>query len=283
MKKETGVGSRETGSTAKSQELRAVVLLFCSLFPALAQNPDRAQRVIDDALAALGGKQYLAMQDRVEKGRSYSFYREKISGLSETVIYTRYLIRPEPPTLGFFGLRERQAFGKYQDAGAVLLTETAGYDITFRGARPWPKDQWERFVDTTRRNVLYIFRQRLGEPGLAFFFRGSDVFQNQPVDMVDISDADNNTVTVYFHQSSKLPVYQSFRRRNPATGDRDEEVTIFSRYRDVGNGVQWPHSIHRERNGEKIFELFSAGVEINKNLKDDLFTLPSGMKVLPYK
>lgn len=249
----------------------------------MAQKPDRAKRVIDDALAAVGGKQYLAMQDRVERGRAYSFYREKLSGLSQATIYTRYLIRPEPPTTAFFGLRERQTFGKNQDAGAVLLTETAGYDITFRGARPLPKDQWERFIDGTKRNVFYILRQRLGEPGLTFFFRGSDIFQNQPVDMVDISDVDNVTVTVYFHQSSKLPVYQSFRRRNPATGDRDEEVTIFSRYRDVGNGVQWPHSIHRERNGEKIFELFSESVEINQDLKDSLFTLPAGMKMLPYK
>jgi hypothetical protein len=49
----------------------------------------------------------------------------------------------------------------------------------------------------------------------------------------------------------------------------------------VGDGVKWPCNIHRERNGEKIFEMFSDQVQINRNLKDDLFELPGNIKVLP--
>ena len=52
-------------------------------------------------------------------------------------------------------------------------------------------------------------------------------------------------------------------------------------YRDVGGGVQWPFDIRRDRNGEKIFEMFSESVEINKGLKDDLFTLAANVKILP--
>ena len=105
--------------------------------------------------------------------------------------------------------------------------------------------------------------------------------KNLPVEIVDITDADNRTVTVYFSQSTKLPVRQSFRRRNPDTKDWDVEVTAFSKYRDVGGGVKWPFDVHRERNGEKIYEMFSDSVEINRNLTDDLFTLPGSVKVLP--
>ena len=67
---------------------------------------------MDAALAGLGGKQYLAMRDRVETGRAYSFYRQELSGLSIAKIYTRYLTRPEPPVPAFLGIRERQSFGK---------------------------------------------------------------------------------------------------------------------------------------------------------------------------
>ena len=42
----------------------------------------------------------------------------------------------------------------------------------------------------------------------------------------------------------------------------------------------WPYSVVRHRNGEKIFELFSESVKINQPLKDDLFSLPAGMKVI---
>jgi hypothetical protein len=45
--------------------------------------------------------------------------------------------------------------------------------------------------------------------------------------------------------------------------------------------VQWPFDIRRDRNGEKIFEMFSESVEINKDLKDSLFTLPPNVKMLP--
>jgi hypothetical protein len=45
--------------------------------------------------------------------------------------------------------------------------------------------------------------------------------------------------------------------------------------------VKWPISIRRERNGSKIFEIYSDSLQINKNLKDDLFTLPARVKMLP--
>ncbi len=104
---------------------------------------------------------------------------------------------------------------------------------------------------------------------------------NRPVEIVDITDAATQTVTVYFSQSDKLPVKQSFKRRNPLFKDFDVEVSIFSKYRDVGGGVKWPLSIRRERNGEKIVEIFSDTVEINTGLTDDLFSLPAGVKMLP--
>jgi len=69
-------------------------------------------------------------------------------------------------------------------------------------------------------------------------------------------------------------------RRDEKTRERFEEVSRFSKYRDV-SGVQWPFQIQRERNGEKIFEIFSERVSINNDLKDDVFALSSKTKVLP--
>jgi hypothetical protein len=100
-----------------------------------------------------------------------------------------------------------------------------------------------------------------------------------PVEIVDATDADNRTTTIYFDQITKLPVRQRFERRDPKTRLLDEEITVYSKYREVG-GVQWPFAITRERNGEKIYQIFSDHVEINRPLKPKLFELPSGMKVL---
>jgi len=241
-------------------------------------NQERGKRIVDEAVAALGGDNFLRMQDRVESGRAYSFYREELNGLSIAKIYTRYLIRPEPPVPGFVGVREREAFGKKEDS-AVILADGRGYDISFRGARPLTDDRLERFKESTLRNVFYILRQRLGEPGLIMDYRGTDVVENQSVDIVDITDADNRLVTVYFSHVTHLPAKQVTYRRDPQTKDRVEEVTRYSKYRDVG-GVMWPYDIQRERDGEKIYQMYSDSVIINKDLTDNLFTLPANMKIL---
>jgi hypothetical protein len=263
----------------KFQHFCAMLLALAGVAASAETSQERGKRIIDEALAALGGQNYLNVRDRVESGRAYSFYREKLSGLSRATIYTRYLVRPEPPEPGFLGVRERQAFGKDENS-AVLFTEDRGYEITFRGARPLSDDLIQRFKESTLHNIFYILRQRLGEPGLIFESKGADVLDNQPVEIVDITDAQNRTVTVYFHQSTKLPVRQVFYRRDPQTKDRIEEVTVFAKYRDVGGGVMWPFSIQRERDQEKIYEIYSDSVTINQDLKDNLFTLPANLKIL---
>jgi hypothetical protein len=264
----------------KKQILRiACALPLIAALASAESNQERGKRVIDQALSALGGDKFLAMQDRVEFGRAYSFYREALSGLSFAKIYTRYLIRPEPPVPAFLGVREREAFGKKQDS-SVLFNEKEGFEITFRGAHAIPADQYDRFRESTLRNVFYILRQRLGEPGLVFESRGADVVDNQPIERVDITDADNRVVTVDFQTSTKLPVRQVTFRRDPKTNERIEEVSVFTKYRDVGGGVMWPFVMQRVRDGEKIFEIYSETVTINQGLTDNLFTLPNDMKIL---
>jgi hypothetical protein len=259
----------------------ALFLIGLTAWPQTAAE-QRGRKLIDDAVQALGGEKFLHMQDRTESGRAYSFYREQISGLSIAKIYTRYITVAAGKTGEDLGQRERQAFGKNEDY-SVLFNENGAWEITWRGAKELPKDQYARYRDSTLRNIFYILRQRLNEPGMIFEYRGSDVFENQPVEIIDITDSQDRLVTLFLHQSTKLPLRQLYARRNPQTKERDEEVTLFSRYRDVGGGIQWPHQIRRERNGEKVYEIFSESVMVNKDLTDDLFTLPPAGAATPHK
>jgi len=239
----------------------------------------RGKRVVDECLQALGGDRYLNMQSRVETGRAYSFYRERLTGLSIATIYTRY-DSGVTDTAHNLAQHERDNYDKKQDYG-VLFTDQEAWDVTYRGARPLPADRFARYKETTLRDVFYILRVRLHEPGWIFESKGSDVIENRPVDIVDLTDADNLTTTVDFDQITKLPVRQAFFRRDPVTKDRNEEVTHFTKYRDTGDGVQWPFAIERGRNGEKIYEIFSTSVEVNnKKAAADLFQLPSAIKLL---
>jgi hypothetical protein len=240
---------------------------------------EKGKRIVDEALAALGGDRFLAMNDRVEAGRAYSFYREELSGLSVAKIYTRYPRRPDDAGPGWLGIEERQAFGR-DEYSAVLFTGGKGYEVTFRGARLLPDDVMERFRLSTLHDIFYILRQRLAEKGLIFESRGSDVYQNQPIEMVDITDSENRVVKVYFHGSTKLPVREVFFRHDPKTKNRIEENVDYGKYRDVGGGVFWPYYMLKTRDGERIYQIFSETVTINQGLKDSLFTLPANMKIL---
>jgi hypothetical protein len=251
-------------------KLLLIFLLCAALAPAQTPGDARARKAIDDAIAALGGDKFLQMEDRVETGRAYSFYRERLSGLSIAKIYTRYLTVPPAKSGEELGLRERQAFGKNEDS-AVVFREDGGSNITYRGAKAMPKEDFERYRETMLHNVLYILRQRLQEPGLTFESRGSDVVDHLPVEVVDIIDSANRSTRVYFHQTTKLPVRQTWSRLDAKTKERDEEVTIFDRYREI-QGIQWPQQITRERSGERIYQIFSESVVFNQDLTDDLFS-----------
>jgi hypothetical protein len=250
----------------------AIVVLLLAAFSA-AQTPAnvRGKKVIDDAIAALGGDKFLQVQDRIETGRAYSFYRDNLSALSVAKIYTRYLTVNPTQSAHELGQRERQSFGKNEDS-AVVLREDGGANITYRGPKPLPVEEFERYRESTLHNIFYIFRQRLHEAGMDFEFVGSDVVDRVPVDIVDVIDAENFTVRVFIHQTTKLPVKQSFSRLDPKTRDRDDEVTRFDRYRD-NQGIQWPQQITRERNGDKIYQIFADSVSFNQDLTDDLFTI----------
>jgi hypothetical protein len=247
----------------------------------------RGKRVVDEAVAALGGQAFLNMQNRVETGRIFSSYNDKVSGMAVDALYTTYLPLTDPPEPGFLGVRVRDARGrkpedivlKKQD-DIILYTDGAGYEVTFRGARPLSDAIVDQFKIATLHNIFYILRQRLGEPGLVIDSRGSDFFDNRPVEIVDITDTNNDTVTVYFDQMTKLPARQLYHRRDPIDNSKLEEVSLFNKYREVGGGVMWPFTIRNERNGDKILERYLESVEINQNLKDSLFTLPPNLKIL---
>lgn len=255
-----------------------IFLLAATSLPAQTKTAEWAGQVVKDALAALGGEKFLAMRDRVEEGRSYAFYREDLSGMSRVKFYVRYLTPPEPMPADFIGQRERRSFGSRGDV-YVIYNEDGGWEITYRGAKPMTAEMLESWRETLLHNVLYTLRMRLKEPGLEFEPVGADIVDRQPCNVVRIVDAANRQTTVWFHQSTKLPVRQQWERRDPKRKLRIEEVTIFDKYRDVG-GVLWPFVVRRERNGERNFEMYADSVAINQGLGDELFTLPAGIRIL---
>jgi hypothetical protein len=259
------------------RSLTVASLLASSL--AAETSQEAGKRLIQQCLKAVGGQAFLQMQNKVQHGRAYQFYEGQLSGLTVMTMYTEYEPKPGSPPPGWLGVRDRRDIGK-KKGYFVLFAGGRGFEVTYRGARPFPEDYMRQYRDRLRRDIFYILRYRLDEPGMIFESLGVDIVANQPAGMVRITDDDNRTVTVYLDQLTHLPVREKYQRRDPTTREVTEEVTNWGKYRTV-SGVQLPCYIQLVRNGEKIFEMFGDDLEINKKLPESLFELQKGVTVLP--
>jgi hypothetical protein len=238
---------------------------------------EKGKRLIGQVVDGLGGDAFRNMRTRTEYGRASSFYREQLTGYSVTRIYTKYL-DPDAGT----GLLEmqRQVFGKKVDDGATLYTTREGYDVTYRGAKPLADEKIKQFRENLLHDIFYILRERLSEPGMEFESAGIDVVENQTVEAIDIYDSDNRNIRVWVNAHSFFPVKQRYFRFDPIIGERREEVTRYTTYREAGKGVMWPYTTARERDTEQYYEMRSERVTIDDPLPDSMFELPNGIKML---
>ena len=153
----------------------AAALVLAQIVLAADTAEQRGRKVVDDAIAALGGDAFLHVQDRTEIGRAYSFYDSKMSGASPVAkIYTRYLTPPgelvpgQASGGGAAGFRRGRALrlcpvhgcargmGSHLSRRATVLRRSTG--------AVW---------DTTLHNFFYILRERLKEPEVSFYFTGN--------------------------------------------------------------------------------------------------------------
>ncbi|MBM3783943.1 MAG: hypothetical protein FJW30_06250 [Acidobacteria bacterium] len=251
--------------------MRTLTLLTLSTALMAQPDPKRGRAILEQALEAMGGAKFMAMQTRTEAGRMYTFYREQLSGLAHARLHTLYTDKFQV---------ERQSIGKDKEDYAYLLSEDEAFTVNYRGIRPFPKAQHDRYRESTLRNIFFILRKRMNEPGLIVEFKETAVFDNNPVEIVEITDTENRSVSIYFNRTTHLPIRQIFKHRDPDTRMLYDESTVFNKYRDH-NGVKWPWSIVRYRNGDRIFELYSESVIINNDKLDRaLFAPPTGAKRL---
>ncbi len=266
----------------------------------------KGRALVAKVIGGLGGDAFRFMKTRTETGEAYSFYRNDITGFSTATIYVKYLAADAQIPKDGVRILQRESYGgkqeerkqegkkqegrkqegkkqggRKQDEDAVIFTaDGQGYDVSYRGAQPLADSRIKQFHDTTIQDVFYILRERMNEPGLGFEYRGKDVLDNQPVELLGIFDLQNRDVTVWVNADTYLPVQQKYTRWDPIINDRRVEITHFAKYRDVGNQVMWPYDVERERDGEKVYEMYATHVSVDDPLPDSMFELPSGVKML---
>ena len=227
-------------------------------------NQKRARTFIDQMVEALGGENYLKVQDGRFEGRVGRFDHDRSVGAT---VYLRMWQWPD---------KERIELTKARDIVQVIRGDTV-YEITFRGVRPvdLSKDYQARIRSEERHHALEIIvRKWMSDPGIALFDEGPALVENHKVERVTIIDQKNDAVTLSIDADTHLPVKKSFVIRDPQ-GYRDEMAEIYDNWKVV-QGVNTAYNTLVTRNGELERQYFLSSAAYNIGLADSLF-VPSLM------
>jgi hypothetical protein len=227
--------------------------------PVDQENARKAKTLLDQMIQALGGNDYLNVEDISQEGRSYSFHLGQSDGVG--VVFWRFCRFPD---------RERIEFTKKRDIAYVYRGDK-GFEITYKGTR---YDEPKAVSDYLRRRQFsldWVIRKWLTQPGIALFYEGQTVAAQKDAERVTIMDASNQSVTLYLDTKTHLPVKKTYSWRDPTDKQRNVEDEVYDNYRPV-QGVMTPFGTTRFYNGDMSNQRFLNSVTYNKGLSDSLFS-----------
>jgi hypothetical protein len=221
-------------------------------------NAGKARALLDQMIQALGGQNYLHMQDMLQEGRTYSFHHG--DSTSAGVLFWRFYRYPD---------KERVEVTKQRDV-AYVFNGNKGYEITYKGTTEQDPKQVADFLRRRAHSLDWVIRKWLNEPGVALFYDGSAVAAEKPADQVTIMNKDDS-VTVFLDTSSHLPIKKSYSWRDPLDKLRNVEDEIYDNYRPT-QGIMTSFSITRFLNGDMSNQRFLNTVKYNTNISDSMFS-----------
>jgi hypothetical protein len=227
-----------------------------------APGVDQAQEILDRAIAALGGPEYLHVQDVTRRGQLYSFDRGQLASPGDRFVdYVK------------FPGKERFEIGK--DGKIVYLNDNEqGWELDRQGIREMPPEQIEEFNRNNRRDLDYLLRFRVHREKMALYYMGREFLDNRRVHLVELVDEDNQSLTLVVDALTYLPVQLRYQQRDPLTGERANVTDQYAKYITV-QGIKTPMHLARQRNGLRTFEAYLTEVRYNTPLLDNLFTRAS--------
>ena len=237
-----------------------------NLAPAISpdqENAHKAKATIEQAIQALGGQTYLALRDREQQGRGYSFHHGRPNG-SGGVFWS----------FSEFPDKERVELTKERDI-AELYVGNKAWEITFKGPHPIEQKDLDDYLRRRRFSLDTVLRTWVNDPGVVLLFEGFAIAAQHPATQITLINSQNESVTLYFDSDTHLPVKKSFSWRDPTDRQKNVEEEVYENYRQV-SGVMAPYNLTRYFNGDMTSQRFLNSVTINQGLDEAMFDPRSG-------
>ncbi len=226
------------------------------------QSAAKAKDLIQKAVQALGGSEYLAVRDATCSGRIGSFgHSGDLMGYEKFIDYSKLPDKDRSENLPKRNIIEI----KNGDKGWVLdrggVSEADQVSIA-------------EFQEDIKTDIDNVLRDRWKEPGTILRYLGPDVVDLKEADWIEFVDNENRSIRIAFAKATHLPLRKVLVTRDPGTRMRSETIEYYSNYHPIGGVVQ-PFQVTRERNGQKIYQAFIEECKFNTNPSDSLFTKES--------
>jgi hypothetical protein len=229
--------------------------------PEAQSNQQQARAVLNRMIEALGGKNYLTLQDSFTQGRYGRFHNEVMVG---GTVFFRYWRWPD---------QERYELTKARDIVDLYLGDKM-YEVTYKGGQLLDpkKDDNLRLAMVRRHYALdRIVREWIKAPGVLLLDEGQTIADNKLVERITIINTQNESVSLLISTDTHLPVEKKFTIRDPHSRDRDEESEIYDNWRTV-QGVATPFSTVISHNGAIVRQQFLSDAAYNVHPPESYFT-----------
>ena len=232
----------------------------------------RGRQLLDQMVAALGGQRWLDRTSISVLGRTAAFFRGAPTGI--TIDFAEYFqvpndTRPASERIEFISDKSMILPGKKRDVAQVWTADN-GFEITYKGSNPLPKEQVEDYLRRRRHSVEAVVQSWLKAPGVMVVAEGSTMVERHRADKVTILSADNDAVTLELDAVTHLPLARTFEWRNTTFKDHDEDREEYDDYQPMG-GLPTALTLTRYRNGDMANQRFLTKVEYNGPLPPDTF------------
>ncbi len=224
----------------------------------IKENDQKARAVLATMVQALGGDAWTNMQNRYIEGRRSSFYRGAPTG--GIVDYFEYHQYPEKDTT---------LYTKQRDVVQMLIGQE-GWEITYRGKKPWPAEELENGLRRREHSIEVAIKVWLKDPRTVLFYDGQSLVQRHLADKVKLISAENDSIVIEIDAQTHLPIRRSYSYRDPVYKDKNQAAEEYDDYHVFG-GIPTPFTITNYKNGEMSDQRFLYKASYNVAIPPEIF------------
>lgn len=222
----------------------------------------KARAALEAMIQALGGDQWLNVQNSYVEGRIAAFYQGKPTGA--TIRYWQW----HTPTAERIDLSEKNT-DKHNWTQLYIGKDC--WEFTFRGKKATPKDQCDEAIRRRDHSIETAVRVWMKDPATILMYEGQSLAERHLAETVTLLSADNDSITIQIDSQTHLPLRRTYSWRDPVYKDKNEEVEEYDDYHNIG-GLPTPFTITRLHNGDMTSQRFIFKATYNVQLQPDFFS-----------